>query len=43
MSYTPKGTTLPQGLVTDKIGFTGQFARQQSSGLNVHFGSKADI
>jgi hypothetical protein len=34
---------LQQGLATGEIGFTGQFARQQSEAAHVRFGSKADI
>src|SRR5262249_16028357 len=34
---------LEQGFGNDEMGFRGQFARQQSSGPNVRFGSKADI
>src|SRR6516225_4859930 len=34
---------LQQGITTGGIGTDAHFARQQSSGLNVRFGSKADI
>src|SRR3974377_1745904 len=40
---TPNRTRLQQGFATDEIGFDGHFARQQSLGPNVRFGSKADI
>jgi hypothetical protein len=34
---------LQQGFATGEMGSDGHFAQQQSSGLNVRFGSKADI
>ena len=39
---TPNRTQLQQGFATGEMGFS-QFARQQSLGPNVRFGSKADI
>jgi hypothetical protein len=40
---TPNMTRLQQGFATGGMGSDRHFARQQSSGSNVRFGSKADI